>query len=45
MKFSIKEDGKRIVVVCLAAFMMALNIKSFVRPAAFIPAAQQDWRY
>lgn len=37
MKFSIKEDGKRIVVVCLAAFMMALNIKSFVRTGGLYP--------
>ena len=37
MKFNIKEDGKRIVVVCLAAFMMALNIKSFVRTGGLYP--------
>lgn len=37
MKFSIKEDGKRIVVICLAAFMMALNIKSFVRTGGLYP--------
>ncbi len=37
MKFSIKEDGKRIVVICLAAFLMALNIKSFVRTGGLYP--------
>lgn len=37
MKFSFKEDGKRIVVICLAAFMMALNIKSFVRTGGLYP--------
>ena len=37
MKFNLKEDGKRIVVVCLAAFMMALNIKSFVRTGGLYP--------
>lgn len=37
MKFSLKEDGKRIVVICLAAFMMALNIKSFVRTGGLYP--------
>lgn len=37
MKFNIKEDGKRIVVVCLAAFMLALNIKSFVRTGGLYP--------
>lgn len=37
MKFSFKEDGKRIVVICLAAFMMALNIKSFVRTGSLYP--------
>lgn len=37
MKFNLKEDGKRIVVICLAAFMMALNIKSFVRTGGLYP--------
>ncbi len=37
MKFNIKEDGKRIVIICLAAFMMALNIKSFVRTGGLYP--------
>ncbi|MGN0132555.1 MAG: YitT family protein [Lachnospiraceae bacterium] len=37
MKFQIKEDGKRIVVVCLAATLMAVNIKSFVRTGGLYP--------
>ena len=37
MKFSIKEDGKRIVVVCLAAVLMAINIKTFVRTGGLYP--------
>ena len=31
MKFSFKEDAKRIVVICIASVIMALNIKTFVR--------------
>ena len=30
MKFSFKEDAKRIVVICAASVIMALNIKTFV---------------
>ena len=37
MKFSIKEDGKRIIAICLAAVLMALNIKSFVRTGGLYP--------
>lgn len=37
MKFQIKEDGKRIVVVCLASVLMAVNIKSFVRTGGLYP--------
>jgi len=37
MKFSIKEDGKRVLVVCLAAVLMAVNIKSFVRSGGLYP--------
>lgn len=37
MKFSIKEDGKRILVVCLAAVLMAINIKTFVRTGGLYP--------
>lgn len=37
MKFNAKEDCKRIVVVCVAAVLMALNIKSFVRTGGLYP--------
>ena len=37
MKFSLKEDGKRVIVICIAAFLMALNIKSFVRTGGLYP--------
>ena len=37
MKFSLKEDGKRILVVCFAAVLMAVNIKSFVRTGGLYP--------
>lgn len=37
MKFSLKEDGKRLLVVCLAAVLMAVNIKSFVRTGGLYP--------
>lgn len=37
MKFSLKEDGKRILIVCLAAVLMAINIKSFVRTGGLYP--------
>lgn len=37
MKFSLKEDGKRILVVCLAAVLMAVNIKTFVRTGGLYP--------
>lgn len=37
MKFSVKEDAKRIVVVCIASVIMALNIKSFVRTGGLYP--------
>lgn len=37
MKFSIKEDGKRIIVICLASVIMALNIKTFVRTGGLYP--------
>lgn len=37
MKFSLKDDGKRIVVICIAACIMALNIKSFVRTGGLYP--------
>lgn len=37
MKFSIREDGKKILVVCLAAVLMAINIKTFVRAGGLYP--------
>ena len=37
MKFNAKEDGKRIIVICLAALLMAVNIKSFVRTGGLYP--------
>lgn len=37
MKFSLKEDGKRIVIICIAAYLMALNIKSFVWTGGLYP--------
>lgn len=37
MKFSLKEDGKRILVICLASIVMALNIKTFVRTGGLYP--------
>ena len=37
MKFDWKEDGKRVGIVCLAALMMALNIKTFVRTGGLYP--------
>ena len=37
MKFGWKEDGKRVCIVCLAALMMALNIKTFVQTGGLYP--------
>ncbi len=37
MKFSFKEDAKRIVVICVASVIMALNIKTFVRTGGLYP--------
>ena len=37
MKFSLKEDAKRIVVICIASVIMALNIKTFVRTGGLYP--------
>ncbi len=37
MKFSFKEDAKRIVVICIASVVMALNIKTFVRTGGLYP--------
>lgn len=37
MKFDIKKDGMRLAVICLAAVIMAVNIKSFVRTGGLYP--------
>ena len=37
MKFDLKEDGKRILMVCVASLIMALNIKTFVRTGGLYP--------
>lgn len=37
MKFSFKEDVKRIIVICAASVIMALNIKTFVRTGGLYP--------
>ncbi|MDE6622001.1 MAG: YitT family protein [Lachnospiraceae bacterium] len=37
MKFNFKEDSKRIVVICAASVVMALNIKTFVRTGGLYP--------
>lgn len=37
MKFSFKEDTKRILVICIASLLMAANIKTFVRTGGLYP--------
>ena len=37
MKFDPKKDIKRILVIVIASFVMALNIKSFVRTGGLYP--------
>lgn len=37
MRFTLKEDGRRLAVIVLAALIMALNIKSFVRTGGLYP--------
>ena len=37
MSFNIKNDGKRIIVICFAAVIMAINIKTFVRTGGLYP--------
>lgn len=37
MKFSWKQDSKRIIAISVAAFLMALNIKTFVRTGGLYP--------
>ena len=37
MKFGFKEDAKRIIMLCIASAVMAINIKSFVRTGGLYP--------
>ncbi|MCM1124384.1 MAG: YitT family protein [Eubacterium sp.] len=37
MTFELKKDGKRIVVICLASALMAINIKTFVSTGGLYP--------
>jgi uncharacterized membrane-anchored protein YitT (DUF2179 family) len=37
MSFDLKKDGKRIIVICIAALIMAVNIKTFVRTGGLYP--------
>lgn len=37
MKFTLKEDGKRILVICFASILFAINIKTFVRTGGLYP--------
>lgn len=37
MTFDLKKDGKKILILCVASFLMAVNIKTFVRTADLFP--------
>ena len=37
MEFSLKKDGKRILVIIMASILMAVNIKTFVRTGGLYP--------
>ena len=37
MTFSLKEDGRRLLVITLAAVIMALNINTFVHTGGLYP--------
>lgn len=37
MKINLKEDGKRIFIICMASVIMAVNIKSFVKTGGLYP--------
>ena len=37
MKFSVKEDAKRVIVIVIASLLMAGNIKTFVRTGGLYP--------
>lgn len=37
MTFNLKKDGKNLLILCVASFLMAVNIKTFVRTADLFP--------
>lgn len=37
MTFELKKDGKRIIIICLASALMAVNIKTFVHAGGLYP--------
>lgn len=37
MKFDVKKDSRRLFVICIAALLMATNIKTFVRTGGLYP--------
>ena len=37
MTFELKKDGKRILVICLASLLIAVNTKTFVRTGDLFP--------
>ena len=37
MTFELKKDGKRIIVICIASVIMAINTKTFVRTGGLYP--------
>ncbi len=37
MTFNLKKDGKRIIVICFASVIMAINTKTFVRTGGLYP--------
>ena len=37
MTFELKKDGKRVVIICLASVIMAVNIKTFVSTGGLYP--------
>ena len=39
MTFNWKKDGKRIIVICLASVIMAVNTKTFVRAGGLYPGS------
>lgn len=37
MSFDLKKDGKRVIIICFAALVMAINTKTFVRTGGLYP--------